>query len=484
MTEKDKETLGTYLWRGGEKLKIAKVADRFTARLKRRVSLVEVATSYHLAHRNSLTRQNIEEFAVDASERDATMDRVRQGDEVEFASHVYAFELDPTSRLYLTDEITVQFKHEVSDEEIERLTAELGLELVKELAGATRAYVFRVGPQAKMNPIKIANLLKDNKYVLESEPNIATRTKSLYVPADSLFSEQWHLHHTGGLFLAAGSHIDAVRAWDITRGERSIVVAVADDSVDLNHVDFQGEGKIVAPVDFAGRDFEPLPETVHDNHGTACAGVAVAEENGRGVVGVASGCALMPIRTSYTIDDNSIEELFDWVIDHAASVLSCSWSADAVYFGLSLRMRLAIHRAATEGRSGLGCVIVFAAGNENRPINGTVDERGWPNHWLSGPTTWLNGFAAHEDVIAVAACTSLARKSAYSNWGDEISVCAPSNNAPPDTFPRVTTPLHGLGVVTTDRVGPNYHDLHSRDDSRLAGTARRRNPWRVEAECC
>ena len=45
-------------------------------------------------------------------------------------------------------------------------------------------------------------------------------------------------------------------------------------------------------------DFEPLPDTPDDNHGTACAGVAVAEENGFGVVGAAPGCALMPIRTS------------------------------------------------------------------------------------------------------------------------------------------------------------------------------------------
>jgi subtilisin-like proprotein convertase family protein len=455
MTNEQEKDLGTYLWRGGDRINIRKVPDRFSVRLKRGTSPSEVATSYHAAHRGSLTRQNLEEFAVDSSECDATMNRIRQGDEVDFASHVYALESDPTSRLYLSDEITVQFKTEVSDDEIEHLTVELGLDLVKEVPGAPRTYVFRVGPQAKMNPIKIANLLKEKEQVLESEPNIVIRARSLHVPTDPRFSDQWHLHHTGGPFLAADSHIDAVKAWEVTHGERSVVVAVADDSVDLNHVDFQGAGKIVAPVDFNGRDFEPLPETVDDNHGTACAGVAVAEENGHGVVGVAPGCALMPIRTSGFIDDNSIEELFEWVIERGASVVSCSWSAAAIFFSLSLRMRLALNRAATQGRNGLGCVIVFAAGNENRPVNGTVNEQGWPNNAPSGSTHWLNGFATHQDVISVAACTSLTRKSAYSNWGDEISVCAPSNNAPPRTFPEVTTPLVGRGIVTTDRVGPS-----------------------------
>jgi subtilisin-like proprotein convertase family protein len=455
MTNKEEKASGTYLWRGGEKLNITKVPDRFAVRLKRGVSPVEVAATYHADHRRSLARQNLAEFAVDAAERDPTMDRVRREERVEFASHVYSFEADPTSRFYLTDEITVQFEPRVSDEEIESLTVELGLELVKEVAGAPRTYVFRVTSQAGENPIKIANRLLASGKVLVSEPNIAIATKRAHVPADSLFSYQWHLHHDGGPFLAADSHVDAVRAWDITRGERSVVVAVADDSVDLNHVDFQGADKIVAPVDFGGRDFEPLPGTVDDNHGTACAGVAVAEENGHGVVGVAPGCALIPIRTSGIIDDNSIEELCDWVVEHGASVVSCSWSAATNYFALTLRMRLALSRAATQGRSGLGCVLVFAAGNENRPLDGTVDEHDWPDDVPSGPTPWLNGFATHEDVIAVAACTSLAKKSAYSNWGDEISVCAPSNNAPPGTFPKVTTSLVGRGVVTTDRVGPS-----------------------------
>lgn len=114
------------------------------------------------------------------------------------------------------------------------------------------------------------------------------------------------------------------------------------------------------------------------------------------------------------------------MIDRGASVLSCSSSAAARYFSLSLRN--ALSRVATLGR---GCVLVFAAGNENRPVNGTVNETGWPNNQPSGPTPWLIGFAAHEDVVAVAASSSTAAKSAYSNWGTEISVCTPQQQRAP-----------------------------------------------------
>ena len=449
----ENDDLGRYLWRAGERIEVVEVPDRFSARLKRGVTTDEVDADYNSEHRRRLQRQNLDEFSVDASERDAVMERVRSGGDVDFASHVYAPAQEPQAKLYLTDQITVQFKPEASEEEIERLLSEFGLSVLREIRGVPRAYVLQVGPQATENPIKIANRLAADDKVVMSEPNMAIASKSHYVPVDTLFNDQWHLFSTGGLLVSPTAHIDAVHAWDVTRGERSVIVAVADDSCDLAHADFQGTGKIVAPRDFGGRDFSPLPELVDDNHGTACCGVAVAEETGTGVVGVAPGCALMPIRTSGYIDDASIEELCDWVIDHNAAVLSCSWGAAARYFSLSLRMRTALTRAATLGRGGKGCVLVFAAGNENRPVNGTINESGWPGNQPNGPTNWLNGFANHADVVAVAASSSMATKSAYSNWGREISVCAPSNNVGPRTYPRVTTPVTGRGVVTTDRVG-------------------------------
>ncbi|HTL89007.1 MAG TPA: S8 family serine peptidase, partial [Leptolyngbya sp.] len=187
-----------------------------------------------------------------------------------------------------------------------------------------------------------------------------------------------------------------------------------------------------------------------------------------GVVGAAPGCALMPIRTTGFLDDQTIEDLFGWAIDRGASVISCSWGPSAVYYPLSLRQRAAITRAATEGRDGKGCVIVFAAGNANRPTSGTINESGWRNNAISGNTNWLGGFTVHPDVIAVSASTSLNKKAAYSNWGSEISVCAPSNNAPPGmglpgigyvaTPPEVRGNLRGLGIVTTDRRGNDGYD--------------------------
>ena len=457
------KSIGVLLQRGGEELALLKMSDRFTVRSTSSGAGEDLAKVLPAEYQREIPRAQLEEFTVAPQQRDAAMQAARDNDTVAFASHVYQLKDNPETLVYLTDQLTIQFTLEANEAAKNAIAAEFGLQLVQPVVGIPNTFVFQLTPQATENPVKIANRLMGRPEVLIAEPNIVVPQEPLYRPRDPFYPQQWYLYNTGGSVLAAGSHIDVEKAWDITRGNRSVVVAVADDAIDLNHPDFQGTGKIVAPKDFKDQDFLPLPESSDESHGTACAGVAVAEENGTGIVGVAPGCALMPIRTTGFLDDPTIEQLFDWAIAHDASIISCSWGPAAVYFPLSLRQRAALTRAATQGRQGKGCVIAFAAGNANRPVSGTIFEKGWPNDLLRGPTDWLGGFTIHPDVITVSACTSLGKKSAYSNWGTNVSVCAPSNNAPPGmwfektgyvaTAPEVTVPIPGLGIFSDDLLG-------------------------------
>ena len=457
------KSIGVLLQRGGEELALLKMSDRFTVRSTSSGVGEDLAKVLPAEYQREIPRAQLEEFTVAPQQRDAAMQAARDNDTVAFASHVYQLKDNPETLVYLTDQLTIQFTLEANQAAKNAIAAEFGLQLVQPVVGIPNTFVFQLTPQATENPVKIANRLMVRPEVLIAEPNIVVPQEPLYRPRDPFYPQQWYLYNTGGSVLAAGSHIDVEKAWDITRGNRSVVVAVADDAIDLNHPDFQGTGKIVAPKDFKDQDFLPLPESSDESHGTACAGVAVAEENGTGIVGVAPGCALMPIRTTGFLDDPTIEQLFDWAIAHDASIISCSWGPAAVYFPLSLRQRAALTRAATQGRQGKGCVIAFAAGNANRPVSGTIFEKGWPNDLLRGPTDWLGGFTIHPDVITVSACTSLGKKSVYSNWGTNVSVCAPSNNAPPGmwfektgyvaTAPEVTVPIPGLGIFSDDLLG-------------------------------
>jgi len=467
------------LHRGGEILPLVKHLDRFSLRLQdspegqsfEAETIAAIVDSETAESRATYCGEvavgsdrslKLLEFSATA-DLEAAMTAARELPGVAFVSHVYAIAESAGSQVYLADELSILFQPDLDADRREALAIAFDLEIVTPIDGLADGFVYRLTSTAKANPIKLANAIATLPDVIEVEPNIVIRASQSYRPSDSLYSRQWYLQHSGGTQLIEGSHINIEAAWNVTRGDRSIIVAITDDSFDLDHPDFQGMGKIVAPQDLADRDFLPLPEAESDNHGTACAGVCLAEETGEGVVGVAPSCAMMPIRTTGYLDDASIEDLCNWAIAKGAAVISCSWGASAVSFPLSMRQRAAISRAAKQGRNGKGCVVVFAAGNANRPTQGTIDEQGWTKGTLSGPTQWLAGYTTHPDVIVVSASTSLNRKAAYSNWGKHISVCAPSNNAPPgmwfpqdgylQTAPKVQASLPGLGVFTTDRLG-------------------------------
>ncbi len=461
---------GLILQRGGEELVLLKSPDCFTICLEEMGSgtnrdvmgASRLLGALPLVDRAELPT-GLQVVQVPESELEAAMAQARASAASRYVSHVYHLYNDPRARIYLTDEMTVQFAPQVTQAQQEAIASSLGLQRVRSVPGLANTQIFRVTAEAQDNPVKLANQLMTLPEVLLAEANVIVPSQSAYRPKDSLYSQQWYLQHNGGTELTANSHISAEQAWDITRGDRSIVIAIADDAIDIGHPDFQGMGKIVAPRDLFDKDFSPLPTGKDDNHGTAVAGVALAEENGSGIVGVAPGCAMMPVRTTGFLDDTSVEAVFDWVRTQGAAVVCCSWGAGAVRFPLSLRQRAAITRAASEGRGGRGCVIVFAAGNFNRPLNSTVQEQGWPNNILTGVTTWLNGYAVHPDIITVGACTSQNKKAAYSNWGDELFICAPSNNAPPAIWleqtgyievpPKYNRRLPGAPVITTDRPG-------------------------------
>ena len=382
------------------------------------------------------SQRDIEVYHVDAGEDkvDGAMDAARDGSrDTSWCAHVYHIPGDPAGLMIPTDRIYVELVTDPDQEAVIGLLEEHKLELMPADEANPNAYVVRLTAASKKNPIKIANELAESSQVKVAEPDFSVKAElNGYRPSDTLFPKQWHLENPGGIGLTAGADVSAPDAWELLggRGNRSIVVAVIDDGVQTDHPEFSSEGKIVSPADFAEHDVDPSPASDDDNHGTACAGVAVADENGGGVVGIAPNCALMPIRSSGFVDDQSIKEWFDHARTSGADIISCSWGAGLKVFPLSTSMHNTIRMAARDGSDERGCVIVFAAGNDDRPVNGT-----------KGGVSYKSGFAVHPDVIAVSASNSLDTRSHYSNYGPEVWVCAPSSG------------LGGQGILTTDRTG-------------------------------
>jgi len=361
-----------------------------------------------------------------------TLDTLRGTDEVEVGTHVYHTSDDkvpfvPTGNIYIV------FHPEAAAAARDALLEQLALE-VRERRG-DHALIARVTPQSP-NPVKAAVALQASGLVKIAEPDLASpgRLEGFVLPTDHMLPKQWHLKNTGmidgsGDHLKAGADARVVAAWQAaaTLGDPNVVVALIDDGFDLTHHEFSGANKIVAPWCFQRNAADPSPAAA-DMHGTACAGVAIGNADGMGITGAAPGCGFMPLRWTASMAGSQVEQWFHYAQSNGAAVISCSWSPQAKIQALDTLTREAIQACATQGRGGQGCVIVFAAGNQNWDIN---DAGG----------ASLNGFATHPDVITVAASTSVDTRAHYSNYGADIDICAPSGG------------LGGRNILTTDIAG-------------------------------
>ena len=443
---------GSTLRRGGTELEVEPAPRAFTARLAGPADVDRLRTEHgdDIRDITLLTSRVARVEARDERSRDGLVDAVRRGGRAVQHEYVAGDDRPP---VHLTDEVIVRFHDDVDDEAAGRVLADAGAVVRRRYPHLAHTYLVQAPAAAVLGA---ADALHRSDAVAFAEPALINRFLPQAVPdvepRDELFAEEWHLHSRGGPALVKGADARVSEAWQLSKGSRSVVVAVLDDGFDLTHPDLRGHGKIVDPVDFTDGDLRPMPGG-RDFHGTCCAGVAIAEENGRGCVGAAPRCAFMPVRFPWSIPDPHLIEVFRYVSSRA-HVAACSWSTPPGEFPLHSAVAATLDELArTGGPDGRGLIVCVAAGNFGAPVVGEAAEPiRWGEHHdgatvehsARGPM--LNGLAAHEAVIAVGACTSLGRPATYSNYGAELAVAAPSDDRDPVTLER----LEGRGITTSD----------------------------------
>jgi subtilisin family serine protease len=352
-----------------------------------------------------------------------------------------------TDKLLLTDEILVRFADNYSEGEVEEFCAENDLSFVRKTRGRLNVYLLRVSDPKSRSPLEVANSISGEKGVVWAEPNFLAEIK--LNTSDPLYSQQWHLNNTGSM----DADVQAPEAWAVQTGRPTIVIAIIDDGVDLNHEDLEiwnnpgesGSGKEdngsdddgnLYPDDYRGWDFydddnDPGHAHVADHHGTACAGLAAAKgDNGVGIAGVAYGCAILPIKivkwkvnifnpweyVEHFTPGVTLGEAIHYAAD-LADVISCSW-----VFSESNWIELAIDDAVTKGRDGLGTPVFFATGNHASEGQG-----------IAFPASYANS-------IAVGASNYSDERASYSQYGGGIDFVAPGGEE--ETL-MITTTLKG-----------------------------------------
>ncbi|MCB9529306.1 MAG: S8 family serine peptidase [Myxococcales bacterium] len=273
-----------------------------------------------------------------------------------------------------------------------------------------------------------------------AQPDLIRDAVPMAVADDPLFGDQWHL--ASGDMVGA---IDAPGAWDVTKGDPDIVIGIFDTGFDTDHPDLVDN--IVGGFDALGNDDDPEAECsdsydgrseaagcpanapYRESHGTAVAGTAAARgDNQIGGAGVCPQCSLYLVRLIGTGGFRSLSnaETFTRAAADGVDVINNSWGPSITrFFPLGRAEQEVFDRITSTGRDGKGVVILFAAGND-----------------FFTPAT-ANPYAAHPQIITVAASSRVDDFACYSNYGSVIAIAAPSQGCFDDE----------PGIVTADYAG-------------------------------
>lgn len=262
----------------------------------------------------------------------------------------------------------------------------------------------------------------------------------VFRPSDPLFQWQWHLENTGQGGGGVGIDLDVLRVWPDYTG-RGVRVGVVDNGTELDHPDLVANLDLGASWDAAlDRPGGGPTSDRNGDHGTAVAGIiGAAWNNGLGGVGIAPEATLVAYRIALddeAADGTKAEIAYRKALADGADILNNSWGTDFPFaWDWDIEeepIRDALIDLVTQGRGGLGSIVLFANGNARTSLaDGNFEN-----------------ITSNRFVAAVAAVDSNGIVSSYSTPGANLLV---SGLAGASSSQHADRP--GTGIITTDRAG-------------------------------
>lgn len=354
------------------------------------------------------------------------------------------FTFGQSSEQYAGNEILLQFKKEINFHVqstdatpsfghplVDALNTEFSVEKIKSIGGKKEKRTFMVRFENDQDIPAIVQRYQTTNLFEYVEPNFigtgaGVQGQPETTPNDPFFNRQYGLHNDGTFALSTATtdaDIDMDLAWDIEQGDPSIIVAILDSGLRLNHPEFNGRiwtnsGEVndgndtdnngyqsdLNGWDFANDDNNPTDD---HGHGTNVTGILGANGNNSiGYAGVDWNCKLM---VGKILDDNNSGFYSWWVeaiyyaVDNGAKAINMSVGGS----GFSGAMQDAVNYAYNNGVTIVACMMNFNNSTPYYPAaylntiavgsTDANDERTAPFFWSS---TSGSNYGSHIDLIA------------------------------------------------------------------------------------
>ena len=266
-------------------------------------------------------------------------------------------------------------------------------------------------------------------------------------------------------------------------------VAIMDSGVDFKHPDLKNKLEDGFNMVHKGETGNPGTYDPDDpmnamygsdgySHGTNCAGVAAAEGNEIGTVGICPWCGIYPVTfmegggaTQESSSDDKLMEVYEkYAKDPNIVAINCSFGPASGFGNIpATNGEIESHKKfMEEGRNGKGGVIVYASGNDgvDAVYTGILSYEFKMKRGAGCKEAGEGGEEAgteaegdpeeNEDceevtssVVTVGASSAWDTRVAYSNYGDMLDIVAPSLSMRP-TIGIATSYLTGYGDLDKD----------------------------------
>lgn len=334
--------------------------------------------------------------SVSPEDYSMTIEELKNDDNVLFVSRIIKTEGEAS----MSDRFLVNLNDRSNESQVMELAVTLGV-TAEGFIGFDNWFRLKIESGSVGDALYCSNVFFESGLFKDVDPCFDMNIHSAHSSVSS--SNQWAIDGTN-------TDIDALGAWDYNEGNNNVKIAIVDGGIASWHPTFNGTNFGASHAIISGGS--SIFPGVYNSHGTELASVIASNHTNGVVYGIAPGVTIMDAAVEITgtrsMLPDELAQQISWSYRNGADIINCSWGSQGNDLNSSV-LEQVLDSALYAGRNGKGCIVVFAAGNENQ-------------NRISYPGNY------NPDILVVGGVRKNGNQASYSNSGPEIDIAAPSDS--------------------------------------------------------